>query len=201
MKSGGMSHKHIKLGASKIMSYNIDSMVNDVLSFGAKNAAIIDPGNIKGVPALREMCALNSCGKYGTNWMCPPATGPIDELTKKIKLYKHGLVFQTVYQLEDSFDFEGMMDAKAIHQKVFDKVLTAFKDKYRLNDFLPLGAGACEICAECTYKNGEKCRFPDKAIASMEAYGIDVTALVTSCGIPYNNGESTVSYVGLVLFN
>jgi hypothetical protein len=45
------------------------------------------------------------------------------------------------------------------------------------------------------------CRFPDKAVASVESHGIDVTALVTSCGIPYNRGPNTVSYVGLFLFS
>ncbi|WP_427854326.1 hypothetical protein [Desulfosporosinus youngiae] len=30
---------------------------------------------------------------------------------------------------------------------------------------------------------------------------MDVMALVKDSGIPYNNGESTVSYVALILFN
>ncbi|OLN25710.1 hypothetical protein DSOL_5246 [Desulfosporosinus metallidurans] len=48
---------------------------------------------------------------------------------------------------------------------------------------------------------GEKCKFPDKAVSSVEANGIDVMALVKSSGIPYNNGKNTVSFVALILFN
>jgi hypothetical protein len=35
----------------------------------------------------------------------------------------------------------------------------------------------------------------------VEANGIDVMALVKACGIPYNNGENTVFYVAMILFN
>ena len=62
------------------------------------------------------------------------------------------------------------------------------------------GPKNCKICKECTYPDGEECRFPDKAVASVEAYCIDVNALVTSCDIPYINGPNTVSFVGLFLF-
>ncbi len=93
-----------------------------------------------------------------------------------------------------------MADAK----KDFDTVLRNIVEKIKYNnwfeDIFPLGAGDCEICKECTYLNGEKCRFPDKAHPSVEACGIDVKALVTRCGIPYHNGKDTVSYDGLILF-
>lgn len=38
-------------------------------------------------------------------------------------------------------------------------------------------------------------------VGAVEAYGIDVMALTRSCGIPYNNGKNTVSYISLILFN
>jgi hypothetical protein len=55
--------------------------------------------------------------------------------------------------------------------------------------------------AKCGYLVGEECQFPDKAVSSVEANGIDVIALVKTSGIPYNNGKNTVSYVALILFN
>ncbi|HEY3424048.1 MAG TPA: DUF2284 domain-containing protein, partial [Negativicutes bacterium] len=54
---------------------------------------------------------------------------------------------------------------------------------------------------KCAYQDNEECRFPDKAFASVESYGIDVINLEKACGIPYYNGKNTVSYVGLILFN
>lgn len=179
---------------------NEEKLVRDALASGAVNSAIVNTSNIRFYEELRNMCAQNVCGKYNTNWMCPPAVGSFSELTGKVMEYEKGLLFQTIYQLEDSFDFEGMMLAKSIHEQVFRKIYDKMKSEYKMSEFLPLNAGACEICTQCSYLAGEKCRFPDKAVKSVEACGIDVTALVSSCGIPYNNGKDTVSYVGMILF-
>ncbi|MHC6180562.1 DUF2284 domain-containing protein [Clostridium sp. JNZ X4-2] len=56
-------------------------------------------------------------------------------------------------------------------------------------------------CERCTYLDGEDCRCPDRALSSVEAYGIDVISLEKDVGISYYNGPNTVSYVGLILFN
>ena len=42
---------------------------------------------------------------------------------------------------------------------------------------------------------------PDKAFGALEAHGVDVAALLGRCGLKYNNGPNTVSYVVLVLFD
>ena len=177
-----------------------NNIVNEALELNATHASIIDTAQITFSSELRDMCAQNSCGNYGTNWMCPPAVGELNELIEKVKHYKQGLLFQTVHQLEDSFDFEGMENAKSIHTNIFRKILENIKNEHQVKDLLALNVGACVICPKCTYPEGNKCRFPEKAVSSVEAYGIDVVALVSSCGIPYNNGKDTVSYVGLILF-
>jgi hypothetical protein len=48
--------------------------------------------------------------------------------------------------------------------------------------------------------DGEPCRFPEKAISSVEACGIDVMSLSKSAGVRYNNGKNTVTYIGAVLY-
>lgn len=182
------------------MKVNNEKLIQLALECGADRAAIIDVNKIVFSNELRQMCEQNSCGKYGTNWMCPPGVGTLDELKAKIDCYDKGLVLQTVKQLEDSFDFEGMMVAKEDIETALKKTLEKIKDKPQFEDVFPLGAGACSICKECTYLKGEKCRLPDIAFPSVEACGIDVKALVTCCDIPYYNGKDTVSYVGLILF-
>ena len=42
---------------------------------------------------------------------------------------------------------------------------------------------------------------PEKAFGALEAHGVDVAALLDCCGLRYNNGPNTVSYVGVVLFD
>jgi predicted metal-binding protein len=176
-------------------------MKQDALDFGATRAEFIDVKNINFSQELRKLCEVNYCGKYGSNWMCPPAVGPIDELQKIILRYNQGLVFQTVSKLEDSFDFEGMTEAKKFQDKVFRDILDSMKNKYKINDIHGLNAGSCDICPKCSYIDGEECRFPQKAVASIEAYGINVSDIVKSVDIPYINGKDTVSYVGLILFS
>ncbi len=169
------------------------------LSLGATRSGIVNVADIQFSESFRDLCEMNSCGKYGTNWMCPPAVGPFEEMKNDVLAFDKGLVIQTVYQMEDSFDFEGMMKAKDIHEKVFRDLVDHIRDNNLLDPILPLNAGVCAFCENCTYPDRD-CLYPNKALASVEAYGIDVTALVTACGIPYNNGQASVSYVGMVLF-
>lgn len=183
------------------MKLDFEEMIQDALNLNASRAAIIDVADIKFSNELRQMCKQNMCGSYKSNWMCPPAIGPLSELKEKVLKYKQGFVIQTIHPLEDSFDIEGMEEAQKLHRKIFKNILDSIKEKYKFDNVLPLSAGACDICSECGYVHGKDCYFPEKAISSVEAYGINAMALVTSCGFPYNNGQNTVSYVGLILFD
>ena len=66
---------------------------------------------------------------------------------------------------------------------------------------LHLGAGGCGVCEVCAKKTGEPCRFPDKAMPSLEAYGVNVSELARAAGMKYVNGQNTVTYFGAVLFS
>ena len=41
---------------------------------------------------------------------------------------------------------------------------------------------------------------PDRALASLEAYGVNVSALARACGMKYTNGQNTVTYFGALFF-
>lgn len=183
------------------MKVNPNDLIKDALELKASHAGIVDSSQIKFHEDFRKACEKNVCRMYDTNWMGPPAIGPINELMDKARQYKKGLLIQTAHQLTSSFDYKGMIAAGKLHEEIFRRILDTVKNKYNLKDILPLNAGCCKICERCTYLDGEKCRFPDKALSSVEAYGIDVMALEKSAGIPYYNGLNTVSYVGLILFN
>ena len=70
-----------------------------------------------------EMCKANLCGKYGTCWNCQPGVGELDALEKKIKGYKNAYVFSCKYDLEDRFDFEGMMEGQKSTRAVLSEIL------------------------------------------------------------------------------
>lgn len=173
-------------------------IISKVKQFGAFNASIINTSNISFEPEFRKMCESNSCGMYGKCWTCPPHVGDINTLIKQAKSYNYALVYQTVDTLEDSYDFEGMQKAGQKINKLTRKIQN---EHIFQGDCLHLGAGGCRVCKTCSKKNNEPCRFPDKAISSLEAYGINVSLLANACGMNYINGINTVTYFGAVFFN
>lgn len=64
-----------------------------------------------------------------------------------------------------------------------------------------LCAGGCGVCKTCAKRTGESCRFPEKAMPSLEAYGVNVSALAKASNMNYINGQNTVTYFGAVLFS
>jgi len=107
------------------------------------------------------------------------------------------LVYQTVGELEDSYDFEGMMEAGERHNKLAQK-LWDFTDESGCTEALHLGAGGCRLCSVCGKKTGDPCRFPTRAMGSLEAYGVNVSELAPQAGMKYINGQNTVTYFGAV---
>ncbi len=168
-----------------------------IKDFNLNQYAFINPKELVFSPDVRKYCEQNYCGKYGTNWQCPPGAGDIRVLEAKIKSYNYGLMFNTVTKLMDSYDFEGMMQAKdnftTICLKIQEVVLNVAKDGYAL------GAGGCNLCEPCSYPD-KPCRFPEKTIASIEACGVDVHSSSSKLGFKYINGQNTVTYFGLVVF-
>lgn len=178
----------------------LNDLVKEALKLNATHASIVEVAKIPFNEDFRKQCEQNSCGSYDKNWMCPPVVGPNSDLIKRVLSFKQGLLFQTVHQLEDSYDWEGMQEGQTNHEKVFRKLLEHVENIAAFKQVLPLSAGPCMYCAKCAYLAGKQCFFPDKAVSSVEAYGIDVMNLLKNYGIPYSNGHNTVSYVGLILF-
>lgn len=151
-------------------------------------------------PAVREMCAKNACGQYGKNHMCPPAIKGITEWKKEILSYKNGILLTKVYPLKNKSDFRAMTDGMVDFQKSLAAAREELIKQNPDKKYLFLGAGFCRICKECAMKNGEPCRYPEKAFPSLEACGIDVTSLSKTAGVNYNNGVNTVTYFGAILY-
>ena len=177
-----------------------DRLANVALSLGAFRASVIPVTDIETDASFRDLCAANVCGNYGRNWMCPPDAGDIHDLMAALKSYSYALVYQTVSELEDSYDFEGMMDAGLRHNRLMVALRQALNGE-PLSRALHLGAGGCRMCETCAKRTGEACRHPDLAVASLETYGVNVSKLAPAAGMKYINGRDTVTYFGAVLFD
>lgn len=169
-----------------------------IKALGCDSVGEIPTSEIPFAPSLVQMCEMNHCGCYGKNYACPPHIGNPEDLIKKAKGYEKILVFQKIYPLEDSFDFEGMIAGKQHFQQLVKEVQGLCMEK--LENYLLLGAGACTICETCAVCEQRPCRFPDKMIASLESYCIEVSVLAGRCGMNYINGQNTVTYFGCILY-
>lgn len=166
---------------------------------GFSNIALLSMDKIIFDPAFRMACKQNRCGNYGKNWTCPPEVGEIEVLINKAKTYKAAIILQTITKLKSCFDFKGMEDAAKVHQEQTNLLVKQLNSHFQ--ELLPLAVGGCGICKKCAKRTGEPCRFPDQALASVEAYGMDVMRLAKQCDLEYYNGEETVTLFGAILFN
>jgi len=155
--------------------------------------AAIPTSEIAFSPELLKACEKNTCGKYNKSWTCPPAIGSLENQKEKISAFPSAFVFTTKGNLEDSFDYEGMMKAKDYH----DRLTAELHEKFGKTN-LVFGAGGCRVCDTCAYPS--PCRLPDKVYSSIEAAGINVTGLAQAAGLHYNNGENTITYFSMILY-
>lgn len=166
------------------------------LASGFTYAAYLDASKIELLDEVRDMCRQNTCGKYGKNWACPPGCGELDELREQVRSFREGILVQTVGDVEDSLDFEAIVEIEALHKKNF---LTAMETlKKHFPGLLALGAGCCTICQTCVWPDNP-CRFPEKKVSSMEAYGILVNDLCRKNGLSYYYGPNKMAFTSCYL--
>lgn len=168
-----------------------------VLECGALKVAWVDIArDVVFDAAFRDICARNACGQYGNCHMCPPDIGDIHDLIMQAQSFDYGLLYQTVGQLEDSFDIEGMQKAGWYHNDCASRIRDMLRD---MEGLLHLASGGCKMCARCTKRDGLPCPFPELALSSLEAYGIDVYNTAKNAGLKYHHGSNTVTFFGMVL--
>jgi len=146
--------------------------------------------------AVRDMCAADKCRVYGKNWTCPPAIGTLEACGAQMQSYSHGILLQTVGYLRRRIDSRVIMDTERKHMERFRNFAQRVREVDP--DALCLGAGGCRVCKICAYP--QACRFPEKALSSMEGYGLFVTQVCRDNGLPYHYGEGTIAYTACVLF-
>ena len=170
---------------------NTQELVQLALDYGFDFAGPLDVTGLEVLQDVRDACAQNTCGKYNASWACPPAFGNLEESRKIIAKYKSGIIVQSMQELEDSFDFEGIAELGERHGKNFKKLLKRLREDYP--NLMALGTGGCSTCKKCTYPD-EPCRFPDQLTYSMEGFGLFVNKVCKDNGLEYNHGRDTMTY-------
>lgn len=175
----------------------VEGLIQIALHAGADRAEMLRVDQLQFDPVFRDICASNACGNYGRCHMCPPDVGEIGQLIAEAKTFRHVLLYQQISQLEDSFDYEGMVAAaqrlNITAQRLADRL-------GRAPGLLHLSSGGCRVCERCAKQQDAPCTQPERAMASLEAYGIHVYEAAKAADLRYTNGANTVTYFGAVLF-
>ena len=174
----------------------MEKWIETALEIGFSHAAPLDPGTLAPREDVRAMCAADRCRAYGRNWTCPPHCGNLDECAAKMGTYRRGLLLQTVGTTEKDIDTKAYRHTEALHLEQFYRFCDLIRAEYP--DALCLGSGGCRICKTCAWP--DPCRFPEKACASMEGYGLFVTQVCRDNGMEYHHGPRTITYTACVLF-
>ena len=176
---------------------DFDKLAALASKFGFTHCAPLDVSKLEFQQDVRDMCNANQCNNFGKSWSCPPACASLEEMRERVKSYSSGMLVQTVGEIEDSYDWEGMTETGARHKKNFARLWNKILKDY--GPVLALGAGSCKLCESCTYPD-KPCRFPDRMEVSMEACGLFVSKVCTDNDLAYNYGASKIAFTSCFLF-
>jgi predicted metal-binding protein len=175
---------------------DVQTLLRAAREAGFTHAAQLEIPTLRFLPEIREMCNADRCRSFNKSWMCPPACGTLEECAARAAGFTEGIIVQSLGVLEDSFDFENMQLIEKEHKRRFQELAAALTAAYPR--VLALGAGSCSLCETCAYPDAP-CRFPDKALSSMEANGLWVSDVCEKNGVPYNYGQNKMAYTSCVL--
>jgi predicted metal-binding protein len=173
----------------------LQELMDKALEMGFSEVTPIDCATLELRDDVRDSCVKNACGKYGTNWTCPPACGTLEECKERIRPYKRGFIAITVGDIEDSFDFDSIREVSLRHGENMVKYSRWLIDN--CPGAIPLGAGPCGFCKDCNYP--EPCRFPKNRIIAMEALGLLVGDVCKKNGALYYHGPEKQAFFGCFL--
>jgi len=176
----------------------LDFLKDRIYETGVAEYGFLNPSEIEFRQVIRNICADNTCGRYGTTWACPPGVGTVEECRQRCLQYDTMLVFSCLTFLNDPFDLEEMKKGMEEFKSTSRNLESTLKPY--LGRHLTLSSEGCNTCKGCTYPDAP-CRFPESLHHSPESYGILVNELAEKSGLAYDNGTGTITYFGAVLFS
>jgi len=173
----------------------IQELLQSAIDCGFSHVGELDVSTIKVHKEARDACEENKCGRYGTNWSCPPGCGSLEECGDLLSGFKRGILVQTTGEV-DMFDYDSYLELGKVHSERF----RAFAEEVRKRSTTAVLAGghACSMCSTCTYPDSP-CRFPEMLSYPMEGLGMIVSEVCKDNGLKYYYGPGTLTYTGCVL--
>ena len=139
-------------------------------------------------------CARNTCGNYGKNYTCPPASGTMEENKARFLKYKNAIILNKIVFLGEFYEF--LKESGKEPRRLLDIVREELNDE----PVMIAGGGGCKLCPECAAKTDEPCRFPDKRQYSMEGSGMDIVSMSIKLKMTYNAGNRSVGFFSIIMY-
>lgn len=163
---------------------------------GFTEAVLLEDLSLSSKQALRDCCNPRQCPNYGSNWVCPPACGDLEECRKKLQTFHRGMLLQSVTDLTPPTAPEVYQKLNREHNLRLKALVEAMAPT--VGRLLPLTSGGCIFCETCAYPKA--CIHPELKMESLSAYGIDVGELCQKAGLPFSFREDRVYMTALLLY-
>ena len=168
-------------------------LIDSALAIGFSKAAWLNGLRLECEARLREYCNPEGCPNHGSNWVCPPGCGTLEECAEKAARFDKGVLLQSVYGIDpQAADYKGLNREHNLRLRGF---IESSCDG--LGELLAFTSGGCVFCEACAYP--EPCLKPDVRMNSLSAYGIDVGKLCGMAGLEYSFRPDRVYFVALVM--
>lgn len=159
--------------------------------------AIISSEQVPFSDKVRTICETE-CERYGQSWSCPPAVGTVEECREKCASYDHVLLFSTVAEVADTYDFASRLATRKEHEEITGQIETLIKGLK--GHTLTLSSDSCSICDSCAYP-AEKCRHKDQMRPCIESYGIVLMPLLEQLEFDYSLSENLILWFSMIFFS
>ena len=180
---------------------------NLILEYPVCEYVFGSPSDIPFSDRVFTICETD-CKRYGHSWACPPHAGDLTINIERIKKYHHCLVFSTIWEVTDAWNFDACLEVRKQHEvmtrEIRKKVLGHFgleEESLAENpnpDIYFLSAG-CAICEDCSCPDSE-CKHPKERLMTMESHGILAVSLVEKLGLTSMYDGTTTVYFTMILF-
>lgn len=164
----------------------LENLVQIALSMGASEAESIASSDILVEDKLAMLCEVPRCPNYGLSSSCPPNVSGPSGFRALQKSLKDAVVIRLVVPSATLLSSERNEVARLLHELVAEIERQAVKLGYAGS--IAFAGGSCKqaFCQEfpeCRKVSQQgQCRHPHHARSSMSGYGVNVSALIKTCG-------------------
>ncbi len=190
------------LGILVSMPANLKTeLTHVVMELGATECRFISASLLVPEERIRRYCYQDKCGCYDRHLMCPPRTGTVSEVAKKLQDFISGLVIQYAEKIDVPEDSEGVRRTKLKLHHIILEAEKFLQKKIGPRSSWGLIGGTCALCDECAGFRRAGCVDPDRARVSMEALGIDVLGLLKTLHLDNKFYRDKITWTGIVLMD